>query len=599
MQNQPTLPTLSSYLLTARDRDPQLPAVRFKRNNIWQKLGWAEYFERICEVGSLLIDLGVEPGDRVGIFASTRLEWALCDFATIGCGAITVPIYHTVTPEDFEHIVNNAEVKVLFIEDESLLKIYKQVAERCPSVEKVILFSSRSEQGELPVLSARVRDRKRESDKARQQRDQFIQRLKAAQASDVTTIVYTSGTTGLPKGVVLTHTQAVSEVTEAFSYVGVDPTDLSLSFLPFSHVLGRVELWGHLANGFTLGFAESIEKIQANLRELRPTLLVSVPRIFEKIHLKIQTQAESNRISKSLFSWAIGVGRKVGDLRLQHKPIPLTLIPEYEIANRLVLSKVREALGGRLRFAISGGAPLNREVALFFHACGVLVLEGYGLTETTAAVTVNTPFDYAFGSVGKPFGDVTIRFAEDGEILIKSNKVMRSYYKDDEATRRVLEDGWFATGDIGHLTEYGHLKITDRKKDLIKTDGGKYVAPQKIEALLKSSPFVSQVHIHGDQRKFVVALVTLERDYAKKFAEQRGISYPSYAALAQHPAITEAVRKVVAEANAKLSSYETVKRFLILPDEFSIENGELTPSLKIKRKVIDQKFKRELDSLYS
>lgn len=585
--------TLSQFLLKAGQRDSS--AVKFKQNKRWRTLQWSEYLNHVDSMASALLDAGVKPGEKVAIFSSTRFEWAVCDLATISIGAITIPVYHTMTADELEFILNNSEAKVLFVEDKTLLKLFQTVAPRCSWVQKVFVFEDKGTGDEKNFWQLEEEGQSTLGDNRPK-----IQKLREkAVAQDPISIVYTSGTTGQPKGVVLSHEQAISECTEAFHYVGVETTDVSLSFLPYSHVLGRIELWGHLTSGFTMAFAESIERIPQNMKEIHPTILVAVPRIFEKVYLKIQAQIESSRMQKKLFAWAIRIGKKVGQLKIQHEPIPLHLIPEYELANRFLLNRIREAFGGQLRFAISGGAPMNADIALFFHACGILILEGYGLTETTAAITVNAPFNYRFGSVGKPIGDVKLKIAEDGEVLVKSRKVMKEYYNDPESTQKVMTDGWFHTGDIGEITESGDLRITDRKKDLIKTAGGKYVAPQRLEGFLKTSPLISHVHIHGDQRKFVVALITLDKGYVSVLAKERGLSFPTIEALAHNPAIVEMVRKVVAEANSHLASYETIKRFLILGSDFSIETGELTPSLKIKRKAVDLKFKKELDSLYN
>jgi long-chain acyl-CoA synthetase len=326
--------------------------------------------------------------------------------------------------------------------------------------------------------------------------------------------------------------------------------------------------------------------------------MVAVPRIFEKIYAGILAQLETTPVKKKMFNMAMRIGRKISQKKMNREPVSPTLAAEYIVANKLVFSKIKEAFGGRLRFAVSGGAPLAQEIAEFMHAAGILILEGYGLTETTAAVTVNTPFHYRFGTVGRPIGEVQIKIAEDGEILVKSDKVMKEYYNNPEATRASLHDGWFATGDIGEILPTGELKITDRKRDLIKTAGGKYVAPQKLENLLKAYPIISNVLIHGDQKKYVVALVTLDPAALIQFAGEYDISYSDIAALTQNPKVNEHIRKIMADVNTQLSSYETIKSFKILPHEFTIEAGELTPSLKVKRKFLDNKFKDLINSMY-
>lgn len=592
--------------MSSRD---SLPALKFKKNREWQQVSWIEYREWVEDTASAMIGLGLKPGDKIAIFASSRYEWTLIDTAALSQGIVVVPIYHTMTSDELQFILADSGVRFLFTENTALLKIYKGCERKVPLIEKVFVMdppkSSATEIGIAKPLVALADLRKSGSDSKAANAAEWNQRMASLTLAAPATVIYTSGTTGQPKGVLLTHLQVASEVNEAFPFCGVTHHDVSLTFLPYSHIFGRIELWGSLAFGFTLAFAESIEKIRVNLTEVKPTIMMAVPRIFEKIYLAIQSQIESNPLRKRLFSWAIDVGRTIGSLKIARRPVPLRLIPSFEIADRLVLTKVRDAFGGRLRFAVSGGAPLNPEIAQFFHACGVLVLEGYGLTETTAAVCVNTPFDYIFGTVGKPIGDVQIKIAADGEILLKSDKIMKEYFNNPKATEAAFSDGWYMTGDIGEVLPTGQLKITDRKKDLIKTAGGKYVAPQKLEGLLKMHPLLSQVHIHGDQRKFICALITLDPVNLRQFAKDRAMSVPDLtdqeglAKLAALPVIQDSVRKLVAEANSQLASHESIKRFVILPQDFSIETGELTPSLKIKRKFVDQKFKKELDSMYS
>ncbi len=573
-------------------------AVQYKKHGTWKALSWIQYHDEILTVASALISLGIKSGDKVAIMSSTRLEWSVCDYAILGLKAITVPIYQTATAEDVMHILKNSEARVLFLESRSLLKMFSKIKEQCPNVEKVICFDNDGKESNIdsvPWIDV-IAMGKQDLD---ENRPQFEKLCSSVKLSDVATLIYTSGTTGLPKGVVLTHEQIISEVSEAFPFAGATPEDVSLTFLPYAHVLGRIEHWGHLYIGFEMAYAESIEKVRNNLTEIRPTFMISVPRIFEKVYSAIYAQLGNNLMRKRAFQWAVKVGLRAGEFRMQRKPIPLPLFAEYQLAQKLILNKIKEAFGGRLRFAISGGAPIAHDIELFFHACGILILEGYGLTETTGAICVNTPFNYRFGSVGRPIGETQIRIAEDGEIMIKSKKVMREYYKDKESTDKVFTDGWFHTGDIGELLPSGDLKITDRKKDLIKTAGGKYVAPQKLENLLKTQPLISHVLIHGDNKKYIVALLTLDTMNLKKFAEEKAISYQNIATLTQNPIVLETIRREISEVNHQLASFETIKRFSILQQEFTVEAGELTPSLKVKRKVLDQKFKKQLEALYS
>ncbi|MDG0815580.1 AMP-dependent synthetase/ligase [Bdellovibrio svalbardensis] len=587
--------TLGNSILEMRSRDPQREAVKFKVDDKWVTKSWPEYYQDIETIGSALLSMGIKPGDRVAIMANTRYEWSVADYAIFGIKAITVPIYQNNTPEDVEYILNNSKARFVITETRGPLKIFQSVKAQCPSVEKVIVFEDTCPDPEVITWKTLHEIGK----KYRQTNSQAYKELcETLTPEDTATLLYTSGTTGRPKGVVLTHLQAISEVSEAFPLCGATEKDTSLSFLPYAHILGRIEHWGHAYIGFTMAYAESLEKIRGNMIDIRPTFLMSVPRIFEKIYAAIWAQIQTQPLKMKLFEWALSVGKKVGEYKMSGQALPLDLLLKYEAARKLVLGKISDAFGGRLRFAISGGAPISKDIALFFHSAGVLILEGYGLTETTAAITVNTPFNYRFGSVGRPIGEVKLKIAEDGEILVKSDKVMKEYYNDPEATKEAFTDGWYHTGDIGELLPGGDLKITDRKKDLIKTAGGKYVAPQRLEGLLKLCPYITNVLIHGDQKKYIVALLTVDRPGLEKLAKEKGVAFKDWPELVKSSFVNEIIRKAVADANTQLASYESIKKFLILPEEFTIEAGELTPSLKVKRKFLDKKFTKEIESLY-
>jgi long-chain acyl-CoA synthetase len=584
----------SSAVKTICDCVLQMPgrdavALQVKRKGSWQEYTWREYFDLISVVGCGLLSRGIKPKDRIAIMSNTRLEWSVCDFAIMGVQGIVVPIYQTVTQEDLKHILKDSEAKILFVENAFMLKQFEAIKSELPLIETVICFES-PEWSQLMTAGRKARSSMSE---------QFENLCRTSTRQDVATIIYTSGTTGLPKGVVLTHEQVMSEISEAFPHLGVSKTDISLSFLPYAHILGRIENWGHLFIGFQMAYAENIEKIRSYLLDIRPTILVAVPRIFEKVYSGIYAQLGTSFIRNQVFQRSLEVGRKVSEYKIARKPVPLKLFLAYQLTQKLVLGKVKEAFGGRLRFAVSGGAPISSDIAIFFHSCGILILEGYGLTETTAAIAANTPFNYHFGSVGRPIGDVQIKIAEDGEILVKSKKVMREYLNDPESTEKAFTNGWFHTGDIGEILASGDLRITDRKKDLIKTAGGKYISPQKLENLLKELNLVSNTLIHGDQRKYVVALLTLDPVALKNFATEKNIVYKDLAELSQHPQVLQAVRAGVAETNAKLAHFETIKRFSVLPHDFTVEAGELTPSLKVKRKVLDLKYRKQIDALYS
>jgi long-chain acyl-CoA synthetase len=479
--------------------------------------------------------------------------------------------------------LQDAEPRVLIVENAAQLRKWESIAKRCRSVEHVVCMDPPDSDPSDSTALSWDDLLNRGSGRAAREPGFFAAQAEATRIEDMATIVYTSGTTGQPKGVVLTHDQILSEVEDLTRAFPISPLDSTLTFLPYAHVLGRVELWLHAYSGFTLNFAESIERLKAGLAETRPTVMIGVPRIFEKIYAGLLTQIEGHPLRKTLFGWLNapnpGPARKL-------------------LADRLLHARLRAGLGGRLRFVVSGGAPLEPKLADFFRGAGLLLLEGYGLTETTAAITANTPDSYEFGSVGKPLADVQLKLADDGEILVKSKKVFHAYYKDPAATSQAFRDGWFCTGDVGEFTPGGFLRVTDRKKDLIKTAGGKYVAPQKLEGLLKLDPLISHVLIHGDRRKYVVALLTLNEPYLKTLARERGWTYRDHRALTQRPEVKEMARKLVAQANADLASYETIKNFAILPDDFSLERGELTPSLKVKRRVLDEKYKELIDGLY-
>lgn len=591
--------TICQKFLETSRKQASRTAIMFKRGGRWHELSWQGYREVVESVAAGLQTLGVRRGDSVAIFSHTRFEWAVTDLAVLGLGGVVIPIYQSSTPDDIAYILKDSGAKILICESSAYLKKLHDVLENSPTVQTVICFDidKKDRGGEHAPLSL---DEVQKQGEAALKTSPTLFELACQELSieDLATIVYTSGTTGLPKGVMLTHTQILSQVGDSFPLLGATPRDRTLTFLPFAHVLGRIEIWGHALIGYTMAFAESIERLKDNLIDVKPTILMAVPRIFEKIYNGILAQAEISPLRSRVFHWAVSVGREISKYKIEKQPVPMELAVRYQLARRLVFNAISERLGGQLRFSVCGGAPLSRPIAEFFHAAGILILEGYGMTETTAAVAVNTPFDYRFGTVGKAIGDVRFKIAADGEILVHSKKVMKGYHNDSESTAQVLEDGWLHTGDIGEISPEGYLRITDRKKDLIKTAGGKYVAPQRLEGLLKANRFISQVHIHGDQRKFVVALLTLNFDQLEKFATENEINWKDRESLIEHPKVKELARKAVADANSHLASFESIKNFAILPHDFTIESGELTHSLKIKRKVVDQNYADLIEQLY-
>lgn len=535
---------------------------------------WPQYYAQIKKVTSSLHCLGVKRNTRVAIRANTSLKWGLLDLGIQSLGAVTVPIYPNSTPEEIEHILKDSEAEFLFLQHES----QEAVLPKSHGLKKVIILDESLKSSKRHIFWNQFLEL---SDGQNEASDWF-ENLKPNKAEDLATLIYTSGTTGAPKGVCISSVQIFSEISEAFAW-GISKADTTLCFLPFAHVLGRVEYWAHVYWGFTLGFAEGLETLKRDLQVIKPTVFIAVPRVFEKFYETILTQMESLGFKRRIFDWALKVGRETSQYTLSRRKVPMDLAVKWEVANKLVFSKIKEAFGGRLRFAISGGAPLQIDIMQFFHSCGVLILEGYGLTETTAAIAVNRNTHFMFGTVGLPAGDVKIKIAEDGEVLIKSKKVMIGYHNMPEETARVLQDGWFATGDIGEILPGGELRITDRKKDLIKTSGGKYVAPQKIEARLKEHRMIANALVYGDRKKYVTVLLQLNTDATKNLSKED---------------IDEQLRNHIADINSDLSSYETVKKFVTVTDPWTVENGFITPSLKLKRKALIEKYRDLLEGLY-
>jgi long-chain acyl-CoA synthetase len=556
--------------------------------------------DEIREVALGLIALGRRPGDSVGLLSQTRAEWVRADFAIMSVGGVTIPVYPSYPPETLAYIARDSEMRTLFVEDEHQLLKALAAAPDMPTLETVVLIrgpaGTAGAGGRLRVLDwEALRALGREP-----VREALESRLDAIRPGDVATIVYTSGTTGPPKGVVQTHGNHLAALDMIAQASGVRDGDLHLLFLPLAHSFARMESFLGVRLGLTTAFAESIERLPENLREVSPDFLFSVPRVFEKVYAKIHSGvAAAPPLRRRIFRWALDVGRRASRLERDGRALPAGLGLQQALADRLVFGKLRAALGGRLRFCVSGGAPLGLEIAEFFHAAGILILEGYGLTETCPILASNRLDSYRFGTVGRPFQGVEVKIAEDGEIVARGPNIAQGYYRKREETAAVFgPEGWFHTGDVGEIDRDGFLRITDRKKDLIKTSGGSYVAPQHIENLLKGDPFVSQALVEGDRRPYPVALITLNAEELAKLAGERGLGDKPPAELVRHPAVMERVRRTVDGVNAHLASYAQVKRFAVLPNDFTQEAGELTPTLKVKRRDVRAKYADVLESLY-
>jgi long-chain acyl-CoA synthetase len=576
-------------------------AFRYPQGDSWASLTWQQTADRAYALAAGLVDVGVQPEERISLLSSTRLEWVLSDLAVMAAGAATTTIYPTTLAGDVAYIVADSGSRVVIAEDEDQVAKLRQHRDELQDVLKVVVIDGTGDD-EWVISFAQLEALGRARLEA--EADLVDARIDALTPEHLATIIYTSGTTGRPKGVRLPHSAWTYEAAAVDAIHILGPDDLQYLWLPLAHVFGKVLLVLPLQIGFPTVVDGRVDKIVENLAVVKPTFMGAAPRIFEKAYGRITTTiAAEGGVKAKLFGWAFGVGRRAAELRAQDKPLGGPLKAQYALADKLVLSKVRERFGGRIRFFISGSAALNQDVARWFDAAGLLILEGYGLTETSAASFVNRPVggSYQFGSVGWALPGTEVRIADDGEVLLRGPGVTPGYHGLDDVTRESLdEDGWFHTGDIGEVDESGFLRITDRKKDLFKTSGGKYVAPSVIESMFKGiCPYASQLVIEGDGRNFVSALITLDPDAIQGWAEHHDMGDRSYSEIVASPQVREMVQGYVDELNAKLNRWEQVKQFIILDHDLSVEEGDLTPSMKLKRRVVTRKYKDQLDTLYT
>jgi long-chain acyl-CoA synthetase len=543
-----------------------------------------------------LASLGCRRGDKIVILADNSPQWIMTDFADQCLGAVTVPIYPTLVPEQIRYIIDDSDASVVFTSSAELWEKIETVRDRLPKVKHFISFLPKPPAGQLALTDLQARGRVLAAEKP----ELFGRLAEALKPDDLASIIYTSGTTGEPKGVILTHGNFMSNIRTLAEIVSFGHPDYVLSFLPLSHVLERMVTLAFLYKGCSIGYAVSVDTVAENLLEIRPNIMVSVPRLFEKLYTKIMDNVLlGSALKRKIFRWAVAVGMEAGRRKLAGKKAGGVLRFKRNLAHKLVFTKILEKTGGRVRFFVSGGAPLSREIAEFFYALGLVVLEGYGLTETAPVLAVNTFERLKFGTVGPPIPGVQIKIAADGEILAQGPNVMRGYYKMDAETREVFDaEGWFHTGDIGHLDEDGFLIIADRKKDLIVTAGGKKVAPQPIENILKRNPFIANAVVVGAGRKFVSALIVPALDKLGEYARANGIPFSSEKDLIGREDIRDFLLGEVDRSTPNLAPYERIKRIVLLDRDFDIEREELTPTLKVKRNKVEEKYREVIDALY-
>ena len=593
-------PNVAQMFLDRVAATPDRESFRFLHDGEWTSVTWAGTAEVVKRMAAGLVALGVESEQRVAIAAPTSYNWILADLAIMCAGAATTTVYPTTTAEDVAFIVGDSDSRVVFAEDDDQVAKLREHRDRLPSIGKVVVFHGTAD-GDWVIGRP---DLERLGEQLLAENPEAVQeRIDRISPDSLATLIYTSGTTGKPKGVRLRHSSWTYEgaAVAAAGILGVD--DLQYLWLPLAHSFGKVLLTTQLQIGFPTAVEGRVETIIENLAVVRPTFMGAAPRIFEKAYSRIITMTENEGGAKlKIFNWAFDVGLRVSRLRREGKRPGRLLAAQHKIADKLVFSKIRERFGGRIRFFISGAAALTRDIAEWFHAAGILILEGYGLTETSAGSFVNRPDEYRFGTVGRVFTGTDVRIAEeDGEILIKGPGVMDGYHNQPELTAEVLgDDGWFHTGDIGELDSDGLLRITDRKKDLFKTSGGKYIAPTSIESQFKAvCPYVSEIIVHGESRNYCTAIITLDPDALNQWAAQNNQAGKSYQELVSCEPVRKLIEEYVATLNGRLNRWETIKNFVILESELSIEGGELTPSMKVRRKTVEDKYRDRLDALYS
>tara|TARA_B100000315_G_C14566139_1_gene583060 strand:+ start:201 stop:2012 length:1812 start_codon:yes stop_codon:yes gene_type:complete len=570
-----------------------------KVKGVWESQTWGEYGANAKKIGQALLTSGMNPGDKVSILSQTRLEWVMCDMAIMCIGCVTAPVYHSNTKEQVLYIAEHSDARLMFIEDQEQLDKILEIWGRLPNVEKAVVFDAYHPK-DLPNVTSFADFIETGIDD-----DSFEQRIESSKPEEVISFIYTSGTTGHPKAGIINSDNVISMIKYLPDMLDIRKEDISLAYLPLAHIAER--LLGHflkLVYGNETAFAESIEDMPDNTRQVGPTILFGTPRVYEKYYARISTGiGDATWVQKKVYNWSVETGRKRSELLSKKNLIPITLKFKSAIAKFLIYNKIKDIFGGRIRFMISGAAPISPEIIHYFKWMGITIYEAYGMTETTGVISCNKPGFVKIGSVGQLLPDTEVKIADDGEICVRAPQNIKEYYKNEEATNELLKPGrngsfWLHTGDVGHIDEDGYLFITDRKKDLIITAGGKNVAPQNIENLLKTSPYVSQAMVFGDKKPYLTALITMDEDEIAKFARDHKLLYQDLANLSKKDEVHELYRQEVHIKNEKLASYETIKKFFVLEEDFDQDKDELTPTLKVRRKVVTERYRDILENLY-
>ncbi len=585
------LKTLNDILfLTATSSQPQAVLYMDKAGK-WQAFSGMQIYQRVRAFAGALSTWGMKKGDRIAILAENRWEWAIADFAVLAMGAVDVPIYPTLTADQIGALLADSGTRIAVV---SSKQQYDKVASirSQTALEKIVLMDDEGV-ADAVLMSSLLKD----ADALGSERDAAFDRAAYdVRPDDLATLIYTSGTTGEPKGVMLTHGNIASNLNYSLAGFEISPSDSCISFLPLSHITARHLDYAIYTRQATVAYCPSFEKLPAALKEIRPTVLVAVPRVFEKVRQEAERQASLSGAKKRIFGWAVKSGQKHREEILRGET-PSSL--SWKLANKIVFSKIQSGFGGRVRYYIAGGAPLGMDTANWFAGIGIRILEGYGLTETSPVLAINTASAYRIGSVGKPLPNVACRIADDGELLVRGPNIFKGYWhKADQTAESFDAEGWFRTGDIGHIDADGFLYITDRKKELLKTSGGKMIAPQPIENKLKAYLFVGQAAVVGDKHKFIAALISPNFTALEEWAKQQGITAPTRRELVENPAVIAKFQAIIDEINGSLAHFETIKRFRLVPDEWSLSSGELTPSLKLKRRIVNEKYATEIAAFY-